>query len=38
MTQKILIVDDEKDLVLIMVMKLQAQGYEIEIAYDGKEV
>lgn len=35
--KKILIVDDEEDLVLMLQMRLQAAGFTIETAYNGKE-
>lgn len=34
---KILLVDDEKDLVEIVSNRLQASGYEVIVAYDGQE-
>lgn len=37
MTQKILIVDDEKDLVEMIETQFQSLGYEIQKAYSGKE-
>lgn len=35
--KKILIVDDEKDLVEILTLRLEANNYEVILAYDGKE-
>lgn len=35
--KKILIIDDEADLVVSVQLALQAQGYEISTAYDGQE-
>jgi CheY-like chemotaxis protein len=37
MSKKILIIDDEKDVVQIMKKKILAAGYEVETAYNGKE-
>jgi len=37
MAKKILVVDDEKDLVETMTLRLQASGYEVIPAYDGQE-
>ncbi|MBI2091576.1 MAG: response regulator [Deltaproteobacteria bacterium] len=37
MTKKILIVDDEKDLVETLSFRLEAAGYAIITAFDGKE-
>ncbi len=37
MARKILIVDDEKAMVKILKMRLEANGYEVIAAYDGKE-
>jgi CheY-like chemotaxis protein len=37
MSKKILIIDDEKDVVQIMKKKVLAAGYEVEVAYNGKE-
>jgi DNA-binding response OmpR family regulator len=34
---KILIVEDQKDMVEGLVFNLQAQGYETSVAYDGEE-
>ena len=35
--KKILLVDDEKDLVYAVKMQLEAQDYEVSVAYDGQE-
>lgn len=35
--KRILLVDDEKDLVYAVTMQLEAAGYEVVAAYDGKE-
>ena len=35
--KKILLVDDEKDLVYAVKLQLEADGYEVLIAYDGQE-
>jgi CheY-like chemotaxis protein len=37
MSKKILIVDDEKDIVQVMKKKILAAGYEVQVAYNGKE-
>lgn len=37
MAKKILVVDDEKDLVETVIFRLQASGYEVISAYDGQE-
>jgi len=37
MSKKILIIDDEKDIVQIMKKKITAAGYEVNVAYNGKE-
>jgi two-component system, OmpR family, alkaline phosphatase synthesis response regulator PhoP len=37
MAKKILVVDDEKDLVETVTFRLQASGYEVISAYDGQE-
>lgn len=37
MGKKILIVDDEKDLVETMTLRLEAAGYEVLCAYDGQD-
>lgn len=37
MSKKILIIDDEKEIVQIMKKKIQAAGYEVSVAYNGKE-
>ena len=37
MAKKILIVDDEKDLVETLTLRLEANGYEVIKAYDGQE-
>ncbi len=37
MSKKILIVDDEKEIVSIMRKKIQAAGYEVSVAYNGQE-
>lgn len=34
---KILLVDDEPDLVQLVSMRLTSAGYEVEVAYDGQE-
>lgn len=36
-TQKILVVDDEKDLVEILQFNLESEGFDIEVAYSGEE-
>jgi two-component system, OmpR family, alkaline phosphatase synthesis response regulator PhoP len=36
--KKILIVDDEAELVEMMTLRLKASGYEVVAAYDGKEI
>jgi DNA-binding response OmpR family regulator len=35
--KKILIIDDEKDLVELVSFRLQAAGYDVSVAYDGLE-
>jgi len=35
--KKILFVDDEPDLVQLVTLRLQAAGYQVEVAYDGQE-
>ncbi len=35
--KKILLVDDEPDLVQLVSLRLQAAGYEVEVAYDGQQ-
>ncbi len=37
MTKKILLVDDEKDLVETVTFRLESSGYEVVSAYDGQE-
>jgi CheY-like chemotaxis protein len=37
MKHKILIVDDERDIVVILKLALEKEGYEVFEAYDGKE-
>lgn len=37
MAKKILLIDDEKDIVQIMRKKLQTAGYEVSVAYNGKD-
>lgn len=37
MSKRILLVDDEKDVLQVMRKKIQAAGYEVSIAYNGKE-
>ncbi len=37
MAKKILVIDDEKDLVETVTYRLQANGYEVISAYDGQE-
>ncbi len=37
MSKKILLIDDEKEIVQIMKKKIQAAGYEVSVAYNGKE-
>jgi len=37
MSRKILLVDDEKDLVDVVTMRLEANDYEVIVAYDGQE-
>lgn len=37
MGKKLLLVDDEKDLVDAVVLRLEANGYEVSVAYDGQE-
>lgn len=37
MGKKILIIDDERDLVETLTFRLEAAGYEISAAYDGQE-
>lgn len=37
MAKRILVVDDEPDLVEMVKMRLEANGYEVITAYDGKE-
>jgi CheY-like chemotaxis protein len=37
MSKKILIVDDEKEIAQIMKKKIQAAGYEVQVAYNGQE-
>lgn len=37
MKKRILLVDDEKELVQTVTMRLEANGYEVIPAYDGKE-
>ena len=36
-SKKILLVDDEKDLVSTVTFRLEANGYEVVVAYDGEE-
>ncbi len=35
--KKILIVDDERDIVKALVIRLQSRGYEVVVAYDGAQ-
>lgn len=35
--KRILLVDDEKDMVYAVKMQLEAEGYEVIVAYDGQE-
>jgi DNA-binding response OmpR family regulator len=37
MSKRILLIDDEKDVVHILKKKITAAGYEVEVAYNGKE-
>lgn len=37
MAKKILIIEDESQLVELLTFRLQANGYEVETAYDGEE-
>lgn len=37
MAKKILVVDDEKDLVLTLTCRLEALGYKVIVAHDGEE-
>ena len=37
MGKKLLLVDDEKDLVDAVVLRLEANGYEVSVAYDGQQ-
>ncbi|MCK5346799.1 MAG: response regulator, partial [Candidatus Heimdallarchaeota archaeon] len=37
MKEKILLVDDEKDLVDVIKINLEFEGYQVEVAYDGEE-
>lgn len=37
MSKRILLIDDEKDMVQIMRKKIQAAGYEVSVAYNGKD-
>jgi len=37
MAKKILIVDDDRDLVKVMKIRFENDGYEVAVAYDGKE-
>jgi DNA-binding response OmpR family regulator len=37
MSKKILIIDDEKEIVSIMKKKMQAAGYDVSVAYNGQE-
>lgn len=37
MKKKILLIEDEKDLAELVKIRLEANGYEVDIAYDGKE-
>ena len=37
MPKRILIVDDEEDIVTVLKARLENAGYEVECAYDGKE-
>ena len=37
MKKKILIVDDERDIVIILKVALEKEGYEVSEAYDGIE-
>lgn len=37
MSKRILLIDDEKDIVQIMRKRIQAAGYEVSVAYNGKD-
>ena len=37
MTSKILLVDDEKDIVEFLQYNLEQEGFKVIVAYDGKE-
>ena len=37
MSKRILLIDDERDIVQIMRKKVQAAGYEVSVAYNGEE-
>ena len=37
MTKRILLIDDEKEIVQIMRKKIQAAGYQVSVAYNGKD-
>ncbi len=37
MKKRILIVDDEKDLVELLQLRIEAEGFEVDVAYDGEE-
>ena len=37
MSKKILLIDDEKEIVQIMKKKIQAAGYDVSVAYNGKQ-
>jgi len=37
MKKKILVVEDEKELADLVKLRLEANGYEVEVAYDGEE-
>jgi len=37
MVKKILLIEDEAELVELMKMRLEANGYEVDFAYDGEE-
>jgi DNA-binding response OmpR family regulator len=37
MSKKILVVDDEQDLVELIKMRLETNGYEVIVAYDGQQ-
>lgn len=37
MGKKLLLIDDEKDLVDAVLLRLEANGYEVSVAYDGQQ-